>query len=385
MVQCCVIVYKLKQHTGAIQMTTRIEFIEGYYRINGVNTSMAGKTFEVIKAYCEQRNRPNKPNKLGYVTVDGGTCSPRVIGVPNRPIRIRCPNPRSFRVITGSMEDIESRSRRVETIEMTTTPEETVTTETDDEIIARLRERFDILKEMTRAVKSGTVRAMIVSGPPGVGKSFGVEEVLHKDDLFNVLGDRKPKYEVVKGAMSAIGLYKKLYEFSGEKHVVVFDDCDSVLLDDVALNILKGALDSSKRRTISWNTDSRLLRSEGIPDRFDFKGGAIFITNIKFENVRSKKLQDHLAALESRCHYIDLKMDTDREKMLRIRQIISDGMLSHYKFDSAAQDEIIDYIANNRDKLRELSLRTVLKVADLRKSFPHTWESMARVTVQKRT
>jgi hypothetical protein len=202
--------------------------------------------------------------------------------------------------------------------------------------------------------------------------------------LFNALGERKPRYEIVKGAMSAIGLYAKLYEFSGEKNVIVFDDCDSVLLDDLSLNILKAALDSSKKRTISWNTDSRLLRSEGIPDRFEFKAGAIFITNIKFENVRSKKLQDHLAALESRCHYIDLQMDTDREKVLRIKQIVEDGMLDAYDFEPVQKDDVVNFIIDNRSKLRELSLRTVLKVADLRKAFTNNWQSMAEVTVMKR-
>jgi hypothetical protein len=225
---------------------------------------------------------------------------------------------------------------------------------------------------------------MIVTGPPGVGKSFGVEEVLSKQDIFNALGNKKPKYEIVKGAMSAIGLYSKLYEFSERGNVVVFDDCDSVLLDDLSLNILKAALDSSKKRRISWNTDSRMLRAEGVPDSFEFKAGAIFITNIKFENVRSKKLQDHLAALESRCHYIDLQMDTDREKVLRIKQITQDGMLETYDFENGEETEIVDYIVENRAKMRELSLRTVLKVADLRKSFPMTWKQMSEVTVMRR-
>jgi hypothetical protein len=262
-------------------------------------------------------------------------------------------------------------------------PDAAVAHETDEEIIERTRMRFQILKDMTMAVKAGDVRAMIVTGPPGVGKSFGVEEVLAKDDLFDMMGQRKPKYEIVKGAMSAIGLYSKLYKFSDAKNILVFDDCDSILLDDIALNILKAALDSSKKRTISWNTDSRILRSEGIPDKFEFKGGAIFITNLKFENVRSKKLQEHLAALESRCHYIDLRMDTDREKVLRIKQIVKDGMLDSYELPDVAKDEVIDFIEENRSTMRELSLRTVLKVADLRKSFPGNWQNMAKVTVMK--
>lgn len=259
-----------------------------------------------------------------------------------------------------------------------------VAEESDDAIIERLRERFTILEDMTRAIKSGDIRAMILSGPPGVGKSFGVEQVLEKDGLFDNLAERKPRYEIVKGAMSSIGLYSKLYEYSNDKNILVFDDCDGILMEDLSLNILKAALDTSTRRFISWNTDSRILRSEGIPDRFEFKGGAIFITNIKFSHVRSKKLRDHLAALESRCHYIDLEMDTAREKMLRIKQIVGDGMLDKYDFTEAAKDEVVKFVIDNQDKLREISLRTMLKVSDLRKSFPNNWQAMARTTIMKR-
>ena len=196
---------------------------------------------------------------------------------------------------------------------------------------------------------------------------------------------RKPKYEIVKGAMSALGLYAKLYEYSEAGNVIVFDDCDDILQDELSLNILKGALDSSEKRYIAWNTDSRLLRSEGIPDRFEFKGAAIFITNIKFEHVRSKKLKDHLDALESRCHYIDLQMDTNREKILRIKQVVNENeMLARYEFDEATQAELIKFVEDNQTKLRELSLRMVLKLADLRKSFPSSSTAMAKTTCMRR-
>jgi hypothetical protein len=261
-----------------------------------------------------------------------------------------------------------------------------VTSETDDEIKARLRERFSILDDMTRAVKKGAVRAMIVSGPPGVGKSFGVEKVLGKHDVMaNIAGNEKlKKYEVVKGAMSALGLYSKLYQYSDSKNILVFDDCDSVLLDDLSLNILKAALDSGSKRMIHWNTDSHMLRREGIPDSFEFKGGAIFITNIKFENVKSKKLKDHLEALESRCHYLDLTIDTEREKVLRIKQIVEDGMLDKYDFEPGAKEELLDFIDTNKKKLRELSLRMVLKLADLKAGFPDRWTGIAEMTCMRR-
>ena len=258
--------------------------------------------------------------------------------------------------------------------------------ESDEQIMTRLGQRFQILEDMTRAVKRGDVRAMIVTGPPGVGKSFGVEKVLSKHDVFaDVAQDGKlKKYEIVKGAMSAIGLYSKLYEFSDAKSILVFDDCDSILMEDLSLNILKAALDSSKKRTISWNTDSRLLRSEGVPNQFEFKGGAIFISNIKFDHVRSKKLKDHLEALESRCHYLDLTIDTTREKLLRIRQVVNEcGMLDDHQLSDVAKIDLVDFIETNADKMRELSLRMVLKVADIRKSMPDNWQAVVEVTCMR--
>ena len=335
-------------------MSKMIKFTQsGFYNIRGNPTDVKHMEFPLVEDW------KHGSDGIGYVTVDGS----HQPGFPTRNIRVKC-DQGAFTLVK------EGKSAKV-------------ADETDEQIIERTRKRFDILEDMTQAVKEGTVRAMIVTGPPGVGKSFGVDKVLHKEDLFNLMGQRKPKYEVVKGAMSAIGLYCKLYEYADKGNVVVFDDCDSVLLDDLSLNILKAALDSSTKRMIHWNTDSSKLRNEGVPGSFDFKAGAIFITNIKFDHVKSKKLQDHLAARESRCHYIDLQMDTEREKVLRIKQIVKDGMLESYEFKNGEQDEVIDFIDDQKKKLRELSLRTVLKIADLRKSFPKNWKEMAEVTVMK--
>ena len=259
--------------------------------------------------------------------------------------------------------------------------EAAVAQETDDQITERIRDKFSILTDMTKAVKRGDVRAMIVAGPPGVGKSYGVEDVLQRDGIFDKIGGNKPKYEIVKGALSALGLYAKLFEFRDSGNVLVFDDCDSIFFDDLSLNICKAALDSGERRYINWNTDSRLLRNSDIPSRFEFCGAAIFITNIKFNHVRSKKLRDHLDALQSRCHYLDLGLDTDREKMLRIRQVIADNkMLERYSFEPEVEKEVIDFVENNQSKLSELSLRMVLKIADLRRSIPDHWVKMASTT-----
>jgi len=333
-----------------------IRIIEGTYKIRGKDVDLQGMVFPLVEEF-------KVGTKGGYVTVDGAA----VAGFPDRNIKIMCDSADAYEAAGAAK--VTQRE------------------ETDEETIDRMRERFEMLEDMTKACKKGDVRAMIVSGPPGVGKSFGVEKVLGKHDLLaDIAGDSKlKKYEVVKGAMSAIGLYCKLFQYADKDNVIVFDDCDSVLLDDLSLNILKAALDSKKTRRIHWNTDSFKLRNEGVPDSFEFKGSAIFITNIKFDNVKSKKLRDHLEALESRCHYIDLTIDTEREKMLRIKQIVGDGMLDEYQISQEKKDEIVEFIDSNKKRLRELSLRTVLKVADLAKAYPDRWEAMAENTVMARS
>ena len=257
--------------------------------------------------------------------------------------------------------------------------------ETDEQIIERISKRFNILDDMTKACIRGDIRAMIVVGPPGVGKSYGVEKQLDKASMFTEVASRPKQYDVVKGAMSAIGLYCKLFNYKEKDNVLVFDDCDSVLQDELSLNILKAALDSKKDRKICWNTDSYKLRNEGVPDTFVFKGSAIFITNIKFDNIKSKKLQDHLQAVQSRCHYLDLTLDTMRDKLLRIKQIAGTGALfKDYDLSGIQQEEILDFLTENCEKLNEVSLRMALKVADLRKVSQTNWREMAEVTCMKR-
>ena len=256
--------------------------------------------------------------------------------------------------------------------------------ESDEVVMARIAERFEILHEMSRACCEGTIRAMIVTGPPGVGKSFGVEAELERAALLDRISGKRVKSEVVKGAATPIGLYQKLYQFSDPDNVLVFDDCDMLFYDDLSLNLLKAALDTGKKRRISWNSESSALKKEDIPNSFDFKGSVIFITNLKFENIKSKKLQDHLAALESRCHYLDLTLDTVRDKLLRIKQIVATGELfQDYDFSQTQQDEIIEFLFENSSKLREVSLRTAIKMADLYQSFPLKWKAMASITVMK--
>ena len=340
-----------------------IRIKSGVYRHNDVS----GKIFQLVEKY-------KLTAKGGYVTVKNDGKFP---GFANE-----------IRVKVEGMSDYEFVSE-VEYVDAGNTPVVEakaleIAQETDEEVIARIRQRFEILDEMTTAATSGDIRAMIVSGPPGVGKSFGVERIVEKACLFDKISGKRLRAEVIKGSTSALGLYCQLYKYSDTNSMLVFDDCDSILLDDVSLNLLKGALDSGKKRKISWLSDSHMLRREGVPDSFEFKGSVIFITNLKFDQMKSQKLRDHLDALQSRCHYLDLTLDTMRDKVLRIKQIAQDGgLFDEYDFQQCEQDELIEFMEINKNKFREMSLRMAIKIADLKKSFPLKWKAMAEVTCMK--
>ena len=332
----------------------------------------------------EYRNKPVHGTTFSLVSGFASGVKGNYVTVKNNGIFPNCPD--TIRIKVDNISDIEyvnGDTVPANTLAFTK-PAPVVAVETDEQAMDRIRERFDILTEMTKATVSGDIRAMIVSGPPGVGKSFGVEREIDKACLFDKLASKRLKAEVVKGSATPIGLYQVLYKFSDENSVVVFDDCDSILLDDVALNLLKGALDSGKKRRISWLSESSALRREGIPDSFEFKGSVIFITNLKFDKMKSQKLRDHLDALQSRCHYLDLTLDTMRDKLLRIKQIASDGVLfADYDFEPATCDDIIDFMHTNKDRLREVSLRMALKIADLRQMSMTNWKRLAETTCMK--
>jgi len=320
----------------------------GTYR----NAPIVNMSFPLVKDYQEGA-------KGGYVTVDGTSMGRDRIRITVDPDQYEIDGQVTAPIVAAKVE------------------------ESDEAVMERIGERFDIMDSMTQAVVDGVVRSMIVVGPPGVGKSFNVVKKLEEANLFNMIGG-DIRFEVVKGATTALGLYAKLYEYSREGDVLVFDDCDSILMDELSLNILKAALDTNKKRTIHWNSDSKLLQREGIPNKFDFKGACIFITNIKFDSIRSTKLRDHLSALESRSHYIDLTMNTMRDKLLRIKQIARSGELfKEYRFENNEEQEILTFMEECQGRLREMSLRCAVKLADLRKTMPMNWKRTAEVTLMK--
>jgi hypothetical protein len=254
--------------------------------------------------------------------------------------------------------------------------------ESEDEAMERIRETFSMLDKITDACAKGVIRGMVVSGPPGIGKSFGVEKQLESANMFLTLKNKEPNYEVITGGVSTIGLYQKLWHNRHPKNVMVLDDCDAVLFEEESLSLLKGALNSGDKRRIAWNKESRVLAGADIPPFFDFEGSIIFLSNVDFEKTiaRGSRISNHLEAIMSRCHYLDLEIGSMRDKILRIKQIVGDGMLRAMDFTRGEERMVLDFVVDNQEHLREVSLRMVKKVADFVKADPKGWREMAEST-----
>ena len=251
--------------------------------------------------------------------------------------------------------------------------------ETDAQVSERIAERFDILDVLTEACTVGNARALIVSGPAGLGKSYTVERRLSNWDPSAL------NHIIVKGYVRATGLVKLLYQYREEGQVIVFDDADSIFFDDVSLNLLKAVCDTTERRTVSWLSEGALIDEETavrIPRTFEFNGTIIFISNYDFDAMidRGHKLAPHLSALVSRAHYVDLAMKTRRDYLVRIRQVIDQGLLDYLPLTQRV--EVKQFIEANSDRLRELSLRMALKLGSLAKQGGN-WEKLAKVTCCK--
>jgi hypothetical protein len=271
-------------------------------------------------------------------------------------------------------------TRKRQAVNFATQVVKPVRVETVAEIESKLADRFEALAIMSEATGKGINRSLIVSGPAGLGKSFTVEAKLTE------LEQKGHSVTYIKGYVRPLALYKLLYETRHPNSVLVFDDSDSVFYDDVSMNLLKGACDSTERRVLHWLSKSiekeEDEEGESIPEKFEFQGSIIFITNYDFDAMieSGNKLAPHFQALVSRSHYLDLAMKTKMDYIVRIRQVVRGGMLRDRGFNAAEQTMILEFIENNMERLRELSLRMVVKISGLYKMDKSNWQKLAKQT-----
>ena len=217
-----------------------------------------------------------------------------------------------------------------------------------------INERFNLLTDLAKMVIYDVTPSLIVTGEGGLGKTLQIKEVI------NVTGLQDHEYVFFKGYSTARGLHNTLYDNNDK--LIVFDDCDSVLEDKVAVNILKSALDSYDNRTISWM--SKMNKNDKYPQQFDFTGRIIFISN------KSKDSID--GAILSRSLTVDLTM-TPAEKIERMTTILP-NILPQY--DDEVKVEALNFLNENKDG-NNINMRTLIMVIKMANSNPTNWKNMA--------
>lgn len=233
-----------------------------------------------------------------------------------------------------------------------------------------INDRFDFTEQLVTMVATGQTASAIITGEGGLGKSYTVTKALKAAGLKDVsdleagaIVAPRTAFRVVKGFSTAKGLFRVLFE--NKNSIIVLDDCDSVLKDADALNLLKGALDSYDKRIISWNTN---INDDGLPRTFQFEGGVIFISNMSTDKISQ--------AIRSRSMNVDLSMTTD-QKLERMETIMSapefmEGVSIDMKQDALAT------IKEYKDIAKEISLRTLINVTKIRASGNKNWEALSK-------
>lgn len=159
----------------------------------------------------------------------------------------------------------------------------------------------------------------------------------------------------------------------------VFSDMD-------ILNLLKAALDTGETRKVCWSTASSYLEEKGIEREFEFKGTIVFITNVDIDREldRGTKLAPHLQALVSRSVYLDLGVHTNEEIMVRVEDVIlSTDMMQKRGLSDEETYKALSWMKVNVNRLRNVSLRTALYLADFIMTDKNGWEEIATVTLLK--
>lgn len=220
--------------------------------------------------------------------------------------------------------------------------------------------RFDFLERFVKMVACGPSNSLVISGAGGLGKSFTVKKVLSNNNLVE-----GRDYVIIKGYATSKSIYRKLYECSDM--LVIFDDCDSVIKEQTSVNILKAALDSEEVRTVTWLAESR--GEDSLPNQFEFTGKVMFLTNIDADKVPQP--------LVSRAQMVDVGMTVD-EKIERMQTIVADVRV---EIDISVKREVIDFLSALRHQMKDLNMRTFLKVLDIRVSEPTDWRDIAEYSV----
>jgi len=210
--------------------------------------------------------------------------------------------------------------------------------EEDARHLEALAEQHKIIRSRVHQVAMGMYGGYYLYGPGGLGKTYTVRDELDKHGITP---------EPIDGRVSALALVQALRKFPESVHLV--DDCESLLDDKQARNILRQALWSQStkwpmERPIRWNVHKRRLN-------FVFTGGLIITANRALADI------PELNAVKDRIPYNEF-VASFAEVVALIRSVALKG---HEHAGPAECLEVAEHIiARSRELGRSLTMRNYL-------------------------
>lgn len=220
-----------------------------------------------------------------------------------------------------------------------------------------------LCKLITGLVDKDYINTVLVSGPPGIGKSYNIDYLLSERQEREENPIRYIKYN---GHVTPKAFFDKLKDNQSSDCVVLFDDADSVITDEDCVNILKAASERTKRRHISWVTSSS--RQEG----FDFEGKIVIATNIVVSQ------SPHLDAIKDRFHLFNMDV-TYEQKLAKIEEIAKS---SSDPDQLKVNKEILRYLHERKDIINsdKITIRTFKKLQEVAMLMPEDWKRFVEVS-----
>lgn len=221
------------------------------------------------------------------------------------------------------------------------------------------------MKQLVSGVAQSKLKAIVIDGEPGIGKTYEVLDHLDKNFIQDLKDDQDPiTVTRYTGHITPLSFYHALGDNCKSGNILIFDDCDDSFTNIDCLNLLKAAVDTRTNRVVSWRSGSAHVRYKN----FTFDGGVIIITNAKMDS-------RHYRAFLDRVHLYTVEVTTE-EKLARIWSIATstDGI------DPVMGMEVCDWLRLNVQFLESLSLRTFIKLAELA-SLSENWRDLAKATL----
>lgn len=256
----------------------------------------------------------------------------------------------------------------------------------DQELLDRTQARFKVMQMFVKSLVEGGPKSptsgLIISGAGGTGKSATVTSIVDAELEKNPA--KKISFE--KGKVTPPMVYQLAWEHKEPGNILILDDADGIFQYEDSLMILKAIMDTNPERWVSWRTASKLPGE--IEPKFKMEGKLIFLTNLNFAAMmeQGSRLAVHLQALMTRAHYVDLKLHTPRELVMWVSYMTRKfGIGVQHGLTKSQQDEVLKWIKENMDRLRDISLRSVTKLVDIigMTGWDGPWKEYAEIEMMR--